>query len=54
MAKRKKVKHKKPAPMKRQTCPVCDRSLEIILMAGSFAGDEVICMRCWTDRKKSS
>ena len=51
MAKRKKAKHKKPEPMRRQTCPVCERSLEIILMAGSFAEDEVICMRCYTDRR---
>ena len=32
-------------------CPVCERTIDSIMMAGHFlAGDEVICMRCWTEK----
>ena len=50
---RKKPWHNKEFEFTRKDCPKCERTLLSIMMAGSFfAGEEVICMRCWTERDR--
>ena len=50
---KKKPWHGKKFEFTKVDCPVCERTLASIMMAGHFfVGDEVICMRCYTERRE--
>ena len=52
-SRRSKKKEHKVIEMSKFLCLTCGKEKEIITRAGwFFAGDEEICLRCWTDRKE--